>query len=84
MCQWTDEMSQARSTEEQTVHQEAGATNSDFPKAGLSSFHSSTDAEVGEAFGSLPREIPLSIDFILDPVHMINFGNVFEMGKSIH
>jgi len=84
MRQWTDEMSQAQSSEEQTIYQEIGASGGDILRAGLSPVCSPMSAEVETAFGPLSGEIALSVNSILDPVFMINFDNVSELDRSIH
>jgi len=46
--------------------------------------HSLNEAEVEAAFGLLPCATPFSVEPILDPVFMINFGNISELGESVH
>jgi len=61
-----------------------GTFEGGLPEGRTSPFHSITEAELEEAFGPLSGETPFSVEPIFDPVYMINFGNIFELGKSVH
>jgi len=61
-----------------------GTSGGGLTEGGTSPFHSVTEAELEEAFGALSGETPFSVEPIFDPVYMINFGNIAELGKSVH
>jgi len=61
-----------------------GTSRGGLTEGGTSPFHSITEAELEEAFGPLSGETSFSVEPIFDPVYMINFGNISELGKSVH
>jgi len=81
MRQWTDEASPARPSEVHPTTQGVGAFRGGLTEGGALSFHSITEAELEEAFGPLSGETPFTVESIFDPVYMINFGNIAELGK---
>jgi len=67
-----------------TVIQGDGASGGELAMVGLSPVHYLIEVEVEAAFGPLLGKHPLSVEPILDLIFMINFGNISELGESIH